>query len=85
MIVYIFTLCSGTYFVILKRQLKHQSLHVIQGKTNTRPLLSYQLTRVLTSSQHVARATERILDKSQALMTLTEKLKMSIQGSVVSV
>lgn len=33
----------------------------------------------------MARATERILNKSQDLMAFTEKLKISIQGSVVIV
>ncbi|XP_036274949.1 laminin subunit alpha-1 [Pipistrellus kuhlii] len=51
----------------------------LAGVTEQTDDLQSELTRVLTSSQHVARATERILSKSQDLMTFTEKLKISIQ------
>ncbi|XP_036906226.1 laminin subunit alpha-1 isoform X2 [Sturnira hondurensis] len=51
----------------------------LEGVAEQADGLQRELTRVLTSSQHVARATERILSRSQDLVTLTEKLKRSIQ------
>ena len=42
-----------------------------------------QLDRVLTRSEQVTRATERILDKSVDLIKLTEKLQTDIEGSVL--
>ena len=43
----------------------------------------HQLDRVLTRSEQVTRATERILDKSVDLIKLTEKLQTDIEGSVL--
>lgn len=72
-------------FYYLKETTGTLKLPYYSKSNSPETIIFYQLTRVLTSSQHVTRATERILSKSQDLMTFTEKLKISIQGSVVSV
>ncbi|KAG8521110.1 Laminin subunit alpha-1, partial [Galemys pyrenaicus] len=51
----------------------------LEGVAEQMDALQKELTRVLTSSQHVTRATERIFSKSQDLVTFTEKLQQNIQ------
>ncbi|XP_045637894.1 laminin subunit alpha-1 isoform X1 [Ursus americanus] len=51
----------------------------LEGVAEQTDHLLRELARVLTSSQNVTRATEGILNKSQDLMTFTEKLQINIQ------
>ncbi|KAB0405420.1 hypothetical protein E2I00_018925, partial [Balaenoptera physalus] len=62
--------------------LENTTKYLRVGTRNTeidRNMCHGELDRVLTRSQHVTRATERILDKSRDLLTFTEKLQADIQ------
>ncbi|XP_012581228.1 PREDICTED: laminin subunit alpha-1 [Condylura cristata] len=58
---------------------KELAKNQLKGVAEQMDALEKELTRVLTSSQHVSRVTERIFSKSQDLMKLTEKLQLNIQ------